>query len=310
MKKILIALIFCALTGTAFAQKIDKVYLNPNDSTVNRYLVINPAKTPYMGFMFLIPSFSETPEMVLEQTNLPKIAVEKGILTIIPTFSTGVLSMGADRLTQQSFKEILADVINKYRLTETKFLVGGFSMGGTCAVKFAELAHANNYKYKPAAVFAIDPPLDFEKFYNSSKRTIRLGVESPLANEAKYMIERIEQEMGGTPQTALQNYYKISPYSYSDATQSAIKNLINTPIRIYSEPDINWWIRERGSDLYEMNVLDASAMINELNMLGNKNAELILTENKGYRFRQGTKIRHPHSWSIAEPNELVDWLLK
>ena len=84
--------------------------------------------------------------------------------------------------------------------------------------------------------------------------------------------------------------------------------LANTPIRIYSEPDINWWIANRGNDLHGMNVLDASAMINELNILGNNKATLILTENEG--FRQPGNRRHPHSWSIANPTELVDWLLE
>ena len=84
--------------------------------------------------------------------------------------------------------------------------------------------------------------------------------------------------------------------------------MLNTPLRIYSEPDINWWIKERGADLSSMNVLDCSAMINELNRLGNEKATLIVTENKGFRKLQN--IKHPHSWSIVDEKELIDWLLK
>jgi hypothetical protein len=121
------------------------------------------------------------------------------------------------------------------------------------------------------------------------------------------MIERLEKETGGSPLTHLAEYLKISPYSFSDTTQTAIKNLTNIPIRIYTEPDIDWWLKERKSDLTKINAAECSAMINELNMLGNTSATLITTQNKG--FRKPDNIRHPHSWSIVDNDELIKWLL-
>ncbi len=79
-------------------------------------------------------------------------------------------------------------------------------------------------------------------------------------------------------------------------------------MRIYTEPDINGWLKERVADLTSMNVAECSAMINDLNGLGNQNAALITTKNKGYR--KPDNYRHPHSWSIVENNELIKWLLK
>jgi hypothetical protein len=137
---------------------------------------------------------------------------------------------------------------------------------------------------------------------------VRLSKLKEPNQENIYMINRIEKEMNGTPQTALANFYKTSPYSFSDTTQTAIKNLVRTPMRIYSEPDINWWLKERGADLTSMNVTECSAMINELNRLGNVNATLITTENKGYRKPENR--RHPHSWSIVDNDDLIRWLLK
>jgi len=122
------------------------------------------------------------------------------------------------------------------------------------------------------------------------------------------MIDRLEKETGGSPKTNLTEYYNISPYSFSDTTQSAIKKLIKMPLRIYTEPDINWWLKERGADFTSMNATECSAMINELNRLGNQYAELITTQNKGYR--KPDNRRHPHSWSIVENDELIKWLLK
>ena len=38
---------------------------------------------------------------------------------------------------------------------------------------------------------------------------------------------------------------------------------------------------------------------------GNKNIELIKTENKGYR---ANGERHPHSWAIVNEKDLINWM--
>ncbi|MDR6846295.1 alpha/beta hydrolase [Flavobacterium granuli] len=283
--------------------KTEKVYLVKTDTTKNCYTIIYPPKLPWTGYLFLIPGFGQTAEDVLLQTDLPNKLSQNGILTIIPTLQDGVLSFGIDSLSQQSFNNIILDVKKKHKLTNLKYYVGGFSIGGSTAIKFAEIA-----TIKPNAIFAIDPPLDLERFYNTAEREIRLSVNKSPDEERVYMIERIGKEMGGSPKVALKNYYKTSPYSFSDTAQTAIKNIIKLPLRIYTEPDVDWWLKEFATDFTGMNASECSAMINELNRLGNTKAELILTQNKGYRKLDNS--RHPHSWSIVENNELIEWLLK
>jgi len=304
----LLILIFSLFAITCNGQKeadlkIEKVFLDKTDTTKNCYTIIYPPKLPWTGYLFLVPGFGETAENVLQQTDLPKKLAQNGLLTIIPTFQDGVLSFGVDSLSQQTFDLILTDVISKHKLIDQKFYVGGFSIGGSCVIKYAE-----NAEIKPTAVFAIDPPLDFERFYNSAQRNVRLSKDSEASQENVYLIDRLEKETGGNPLTHLAQYYKISPYSFTDTTQTEIKKLINIPLRLYTEPDINWWLEERGADLTSMNATECSAMINELNRLGNQNAELITTQNKGYR--KPDNWRHPHSWSIVDNDELIKWLLK
>lgn len=283
--------------------KIEKVFLDKTDTTRNCYTVIYPTKLPWTGYVFLIPGFGETAENVLQQTELPNKLALSGILTIIPTFQDGVLSFGVDSLSQKAFNRIFKNVISKFKLVDQNFYIGGFSIGGSCAIKFAE-----NSNIKPKAIFAIDPPLDFERFYHSAKRDVRLSKVNEANQESVYMIERLEKETGGSPATHLAEYLKISPYSLSDTTQTAIKKLTDIPLRIYTEPDIDWWLKERKSDLTKINATECSAIINELNRLGNKNATLITTQNKG--FRKPDNIRHPHSWSIVDNDELIKWLLE
>ncbi len=294
-------LCFFVLTNL-YGQKIEKVYLDESDSSKNCYTIIYPAEQDWKGYIIILPGFGQNADRVLEQTNLPKLTAQKGLLTIIPTLQDGVLSFGVDNPSQKSLENIIQDVKSKHNLDGQNFYIGGFSIGGSAAIKYAQ-----NATVKPQAVFAIDPPLDFERFYNSSKRDIRLSVNKNPSQENVYMVERIEEVFGGTPETALSKFHKISPYSFSDHTQSAVKKFGNIPLSIYSEPDVQWWLKERNADLTSMNVTECSAFINELNRLGNDKAELILTENKG--FRKPNNSRHPHSWSIVDNDNLIEWLL-
>lgn len=301
---LLLAALLCKIT---LAQKTETVYLNAADSSKNKYIIIYPAKGPWKGCLFLIPGMFQKAADVLVQTPLPMHAAQQGLLTVIPTFNMGISSFGIDMASQSSLLEIMDHVRSRNNLNNNPFYIGGFSIGGACAIKFAELALSNNYPIKPAAVFAIDAPLDCERMYTYTLREIRLpgSGEGALA-ESKYMQQVFLKVFGGTPAEKLANYYALSPYSFGDTTQRAIRPLINLPIRLYTEPDIHWWLKD-GVDYSLMNAFDFAAMTNELKRLGNKKIELITTENKGYR--QPGNIRHPHSWSIAEPKDLVKWLL-
>lgn len=287
-------------------QKIETVYLNAKDSTSDMYIAVAPENGQAKSFMVLLDGFGNSPKDVLFQTDIPKYASQQGILTIIPILKTGPTYFGSDSASQQSLKEIISLVVTKYDLNGKDFYIGGFSIGGTCAVKYAELSVQADYAIKPKAVFAIDPPLDWERYYNGAKRVVRLSDPTKVNGEVFYMIDRIQKEMEGTPTTALKNFYDHSPYSYSDSTQKAIKNLIQTPIMIFSEPDIQWWLKERGYDYTYNNITDHAAMINELQRLGNKKAVLVTTTDKGYR--TPSNMRHPHSWSIADPKQIIKWL--
>lgn len=304
----LIFLILTAFISTiSLGQKLETVYLNSKDSTTDMYIAVIPDDRSITACMFLLDGFGASPKDVLIQTELPKYAAKQGILTILPILKTGARYFGVDSSSQQSLKNQIETVISKYHLEGKDFYIGGFSIGGSCVVKYAELAVKNNYAIKPKAVFAVDPPLDWERFYNSAKRIVRLSVPAQVNGEVTYMIDRIQKEMSGTPQNALENFYALSPYSFSDTTQKAIKSLIKTPIMIISEPDIQWWLSQRGYDLSYTNITDHTAMINELQRLGNSKAVLVTTTDKGYR--KPDNRRHPHSWSIADPTDVIRWLL-
>ncbi|MEO7524409.1 MAG: hypothetical protein ABIT58_09965 [Ferruginibacter sp.] len=307
MKKSSLLAFFIFITQFSFAQKIETVYLDSDNKNSNFYIAVLPENKPVKAFMFLLDGYGASPMEVLLHTDIPAYAAEQGILTLIPILKTGALYFGIDSASQQSLHDQVNAVVARYHLEGKDLYIGGLSIGGSCAVKFAELAVRNNYKVKPKAVFGVDPPLDFEHFYNGAKRVVRLSGPNEVSREVTFMLTKIEKEMKGTPETAIENYYEISPYSFSDTSQRAVKLLINTPLMLISEPDIQWWLNERGYDYSYLNVVDHAAMINELQRLGNSNAVLVTTTNKGYR--NPGNIRHPHAWSIADKENLIKWLL-
>jgi hypothetical protein len=301
MTKLNLTLLMLFSITQLLAQKTEVVYLEENSVTSNLYTLLHPPDPP-RGYVVILPGLGQSAEMALMQTDLPRITAQNGLLTIIPTLQDGVMSFGVDGPSQASLHRIIEDVRSKHQLTGLPYYIGGFSIGGSAAIKYAQ-----DSTIKPKAVFGIDPPLDFERFYRSCERDIRLSVNREPSEENVYMVGRIEKEFGGTPYDALANFYRISPYSYTDQSQRAVKKMLDLPIRIYSEPDIDWWLKERDLDLTGVNITECSAMINELRRLGNSKAELIVTADKG--FRKPQNVRHPHSWSIVDNEELLEWLL-
>ena len=188
-------------------------------------------------------------------------------------------------------------------------IIGGFSLGGMNAIRYVELSkeNPNSTSINPVAVYGIDPPLDLARIYYSFKRIKELNFSEVAVNEAKDYLAKLNKQFGGSPKEVPNIYSKNSMYSKKKKGGGNAKFLMDTPIRIYSDPDIDWHLKERHTDLYDINALDQTAMINELRISGNKDAEFINALGKGYRLNG---MRHPHSWSLAEPNELMDWIIE
>jgi hypothetical protein len=291
---------------STFAQTKELVYLNPQDSSSNYYLAFKPADQP-KGLLLLLTSFGEIPQIAANETDIQIAATKAGLLSVFASLQYGTQSFFIDSLSQSTLKEFILEIQHQYKLSDKPFYLGGFSLGGSGAVKYAESAYSQTGLPKPKAIFAIDPPLDFERMYYSLEYAIRNSHVEIAKREADYFIKRLQYEFQSIPQQNNKAYQRLSPYSFSDTTQSAIQHLKNCPILLVSEPDIIWQMEERNRSLYDLNTLDCSLAINTLRQLGNKQAKLVLTSGKGFRKLSGK--RNPHSWSIINGEETIQWLL-
>ncbi|WP_394660548.1 hypothetical protein [uncultured Chryseobacterium sp.] len=292
--------LFLTLSIRIFSQEPEKVTFK---DTQNFYYKIMPEGKP-AGLIMVLPGGGETPEKVMNQIYLDELAVAKNLLVVFPGFEDGDFKMETER---KFLDRIAKDMVEKYKISKDQIVIGGLSYGGMLAVKYAEMSVRDKQSYfTPKAIFALDPPLDYEKMYYQLNRDIDRNYSEVAVNEAKNLIKEMVAAIG-YPDRNRENYLRESMFLYSDKEGGNAIYLMTIPVLIYMEPGIMWQMNNRGRDLYDTNAVSITAMMNLLKLKGHKNAELIIVNDRGVR-PEG--FRHPHSWSIMDPEECLNWILK
>lgn len=237
-----------------------------------------------------------------------QLAFNKEILTIVPSINNDY-GVDDEKAALDFLNFVFTETVTKYKAPKNKFILSGLSAGGMTALRYTEMSRdsSNRTSIIPTAVYGVDPPVDLAGLYYRSKRDIDRNIEHTGLSESKRIVESFNQQYGGSPDQQPKRYIESSMYSRSEINGGNATYLKNVPVRLYCDPDIEWNLKERNRDYYDMNAADESAMINFLNLTGNKKAEFISALGKGYRL-DGT--RHPHSWSIVDADDCIKWILK
>lgn len=257
------------------------------------YMQSLPSEVKIKGVLFLVPGFLESPTAVKAQSTIVQEANKRGLAVVMVNLTPNNESFPIDKKSINTLSEMITDFYHKNKLQPALALyLGGFSIGGTTALKFYS---EKNKEIKISKVFAIDPPLDM----------VRLR-KSLLKGREKSFVTKLDT-LNTKHQLQEQSLKELSVYNPDYTEQRMLPDYQLTPLRIYSEPDILWWINNRNMDLSDMNITDCAGYINKLKQRSEENkVELILTKDRGIR---NNKQKHPHSWSIAEPTDLIAWLL-
>jgi pimeloyl-ACP methyl ester carboxylesterase len=286
-------------------QKAEIIY-RTKDSTENFYLALAPGSQP-KGLLVILPGFGTLPRAVLSETHLPIKAQRAGYFVVIPYLA--VDTDCSDEESQRRLISLIPEVIEKYGIPKNHFIIGGHSIGGNGALLYSETAYKLNNEniIKPDVVFGVDPPLDMKRLWESFVYHKKVKFSESAVMEADYFLNRFEKKFGGSPFDKPGEYEKISSY-YRDAPEGGnAKYLKSVPVRLYCDPDVNWYIENRRTPIEYTNTADLSALIVQLKLLGNKNAELITSLGKGY-FVDGR--RHPHGFSQLDSDEFLQWVEK
>ncbi len=301
---------FLAWPGIMLGQQTRVVQPNPQDSLAGSYRIHEPAGKP-VGLLVLIPggsaSHDEFGAKGSTPSTLPQQLTEHQIVTIIP--SAGGYSHWLEDGFLKHLDAIVAETLTSHRIPTDHVVVGGFSAGGTAAVRYAEFSAARRSAggVRVRGVFAVDAPLDFGRFWRGETLAVRRGAHPRFVGEAKMVLATMRDVLGGSPEEHPARYIQMSPFSAFAEGGGQARLLARVAVRLYTEPDIQWWMTNRKVDYYSMNALDAAALILQLQFLGNRQAELVTTERRGVR---PGGDRHPHSWSIVEESELGAWVLR
>jgi hypothetical protein len=300
-----IAAVFaCALTQASLpAAETVKTEAHPSNQWLRSEIRLHvPAKQPVGLLVFLpagdIHSFS--------QAQFPKMLATNDVMTMIAAPQRDGLYTGDAILAE--LNGLISDVTDRFKIPPGKIATGGFSSGGIGAVRFAQFCLKGERKTNsPLAVFAVDSPLDYERWFLAAELYLgRLALAGRALAEDRSVTNELRKAFGCSPSEGVELYRRQSPVSTRVADGGNARLLKDTPIRIYIEPDIKWRLENWNRDAYSFNLVDSTVLINILRLVGNKDAELITTSDAG---RRPDGSHNPHSWSIVDEQDLTQWLV-
>jgi hypothetical protein len=251
--------------------------------------------------LVLFPCFSCNAAQTQVDFPIADLAVQEGISVMFMNFSE---RLWLEEKMIDSLVQIIDNALLHNNLSPKHIVIGGFSSGGNIALTLANELR-NSSSLIPSAVFAVDPPIDLNALYTNSQRRLHRDVPISSKNEATHIIHLLQKQFDSDSLEATQ-IERISPFTAETKNMSQLRNLKSIPLRFYAEPDTAWWMSYNQSQPKELNAYSIKLLQNLL--IDNSedwNLEYIVTENKGFR---SNGIRHPHSWSIVDQTELVNWI--
>ncbi|MCO4294424.1 alpha/beta hydrolase [Solitalea sp. MAHUQ-68] len=294
--KIVLLASLLSFFNIAFGQIIKKDKGKVNNQEFS-FTYIEPTQE-IKGVLLLLPGWGESPQSIYEKTKLPYLLGEKGFVTIVPELRQ---TLFADDYTISELNAIIKIQSKRYGSNDLNLIVGGLSAGGAIAINYAEYVLKTDTTIGLKAVFAIDPPLDLNRIYTSAENKIKYNCKNRLIRkEGSFIKNHLLHTLQGSPKENPEEYLKYSVYSANALDGGNAKVLNELPIRLYSEPDLDYVRKTYCDELqYEdINAIDLEKLSKFLANIGNTRSEYITTKGKGF-----------HSWNILDPSNCVDWIL-
>jgi len=305
MKSLVVFILMSISSVSLFAEYLYS-YKNPSDSTNNSYLLILPENQTSKGL--IVRDYTNLPDMDKKSPfKLTDLAIDNGFAVLYTDTSLYYPELFYSDEGPEIIDEFIKEVTDKYLINRNNIFIGGISASGTRALRFAQYCQQNKSKYgtKIKGVFVVDSPLDIERFYLSATRNNK-KFKSGMAYEANFVPQVFEQVLGGTLDEKLKEYRKASVFSQFAEDYGNAKHYLSQSMIFFHEPDIEWWINERGSSYFDINSFDIAAFVNYQRLFGNKDVELVTTEGKGFDRVGNHKC---HSWTIVDEAYLMNWIL-
>ncbi|MEM9051902.1 MAG: hypothetical protein AAGC47_07625 [Bacteroidota bacterium] len=295
MQKVLGILIISVLVGCS-SPTPQPTILDTEDYEL--HLTGDPTST----LLIIFPGLGQIVEQVKESFEILDLAAKQNISVLMMEFNH---RLHLDPKDEESLNSLLEKVVSENKLTPEEIVIGGFSSGGIISVLWGNVLIADNHPSQPDQIFVIDSPLDLKELYihvvNIDSTAHALSKEESIFLTdyfAKVFPESVD---------VLEDIPSISPYDFASGSLKDISNLKDIPVRVYTEPDSTWWRVNRGFEFEATNGFQLTRFAEFAQSEGWDKLELIQTKNKGYR---PNGDRHPHSWSIVDVAEILEWIEK
>ena len=253
--------------------------------------------------LVLFPCFPCDIENTKNEFPIIEEANKKGVSVILMNYNFKLYLKDSEL---QNLTKHFNSIFKNNKLSTDNVYIGGFSGGGNVTLLLSNYLIKERNSIQPKGVFIVDSPIDLLGLYKVAEKNIISNFSSESVQEANWIIDKFNSEFGN-PKDSISLYKKLSPYTLETNTISNVENLKNLKIRLYTEPDFDWWLKNRKNQKDEINSYFIEQLYNDLKIKGFQKIELINTKNKGYR-ADGT--RHPHSWAIVDKENLLNWVLE
>ena len=303
-------LIILLLAFSSRAQVIEKIVLgsdpdflykeDTNYFKLHYYKMVDPDSVD--ALLVLLPGYLRRAQDLFGRTRLARKAHDNKIGVVGPAINTRLI---LDLATWDMINKVVNHVTAEHNIPKDKVFLGGFSSGGHIALRYVQECIKTRNAIKPQGVFAVDPPVDLKRLYRTSKKMVNTARNKRSMLAGQSQVSMLEKDLRGDYKQYPLSYVQQSAYSRETKNGGNTTFLKAIPVRLYSEPDIDWYMKTFYMDYHDINAAELSGMINTLRILGNKKAELIISSGKGKR-RDGK--RHPHSWSILDAEDCLKWI--
>jgi hypothetical protein len=296
---IVIAAFFPAVV---IGQQIEKVIFNAKDSASGYYLAVRPQSQEIKGVVIMVRSF-RGPESLLPETKLHNVAFANNILTVMASMNQKVV---ADTVAVNRLSMIIRDIITRFSVDTSKFVLAGYDYAGNIVLRYTELTYEqpSQFPVQPKAVFTIDSPVDLFGVWRWCERQIKKNFYPPSVGDAKFILDIMTKENGSITAQP-DNYKRLTPF-YKDAESAGNEQYLkNVAVRLYFDTDVEWQLKNRRNSLYDTNIPDGSELINRLLLAGNNNAEFISAKQPGMR---SNGMRNPNALSIVDEVDCIHWI--
>lgn len=242
MKPILLLILIVSGFIETRAQNFKKVIFD-KESLDGYYLATVPNSDKIKGVLLLLPGFGQSPETIFPESKLQNVAFLNGILTVA---IAGGRKLYADDSVISRLNRAIEHIKEKYNIPSDRFIIGGFSAGGTISLRYVEYCYeaTNKTPISPQAVFSVDSPVDLFHIWNYFGRELNRIFSEVGMNEANFVKNIMINEIGD-PINNVENYNRLTPFNANMDLPGNERFLKDISVRVYHDVDVDWLLNNR-----------------------------------------------------------------